>query len=216
VDSTEKGGAYRDRTTETPERERFHYTWQPTHDYIERFGYLDYFADAGTAFLVPMREGVLDTHLRPSVKGPTGEWIELPDNLRAAGSVSVTAAIHPIGQDPLIWLVRVGKVRDAIWQPDTVLPRQSPDEEIAATILKLIHRIPDAAGLWRGLWARVLKGSSKHEIEERLLDLAAYRELKTTWLPAYGARQRRQVGQCIRRMLECIYNHLAAGPRGAP
>jgi len=46
---------FRERIANAPARERFHYTWQPTSDYVARFGYLTYFANAGTSFRVPMR-----------------------------------------------------------------------------------------------------------------------------------------------------------------
>src|SRR5262245_61515832 len=70
---TKRGGKYRDRTYDIPYNERFHYTWQPTEQYIQRFGYLDYFVDAGTSFLVTGRRGVIDTRRVPRIQSPSGD-----------------------------------------------------------------------------------------------------------------------------------------------
>jgi hypothetical protein len=214
---TEKGGTYRDRTAATPESERFHYTWRPTRDYIERFGYLDYFTEAGTAFLVPMREGVLDTCVPPRIQAPAGGWIALPDDVRAAGAACVTAAIHRLGQEPLLWLGRVGKLRTPTWgEPDTVLPEQGPDDEITATIVELIRSVPDPGAPWPSLWHSVLKVlRSTRPIETRVLDLPACEDFKTRWLPVYGTQQRLQIGRAIRRMLECVYDRRTGPSPGA-
>jgi hypothetical protein len=90
------GSSYRDRTTDTPRDERFHYTWRPTAEYVQLFGHLDYFASAGTSFLVPTMRGVLDTRAVPEIQASDGAWLELPEEIRTLGAVHLTSAIHPL------------------------------------------------------------------------------------------------------------------------
>ena len=56
---------YRERTEST---QRFHYSWQPTAQYRQRFGYLEYFTEAGTTILLGGPEGMLCTrNPRPAI-----------------------------------------------------------------------------------------------------------------------------------------------------
>lgn len=183
---TAEEGRYRDRTSDTPERERFHYTWQPTAEYVERFGYLDYFEAAGTSFLVPDEEGILDTSRAPRIQASDGEWVDLPDVLRTAGAVRLTAVLHPFGQEPDIWLVRLGKVAQGLWPADAVLPDRPPeDDDILATILETLRKFSPGA--------------------ESVLSSPEFEELRTRWLPAYAREQKERMGGAIRRALQWVY-----------
>ncbi|HVE77500.1 MAG TPA: hypothetical protein VNA89_01495 [Gemmatimonadaceae bacterium] len=182
---TEAGGGYRDRTSDTPERERFHYTWQPTAEYVERFGHLDYFEAAGTSFLVPLSHGVLDTSTAARIRASDGEWVDLPDAIRTAGAVRLTAVIHPLGQEPDIWLGRFGKLGPSPWPGDTALPDRPPDDGVLAAILEIVRRVPSDA--------------------ESLQGLPELGELTTRWLPAYAREQKERMRGAIGRALQWVY-----------
>ena len=183
--AAEAGGRYRDRTSDTSQRERFHYTWQPTVAYIERFGYLDYSVAAGTSFLMPVTGGVLDTTMTARVQASTGEWLDLPEGLRAAGAVHLTAVIHPLGQEPVMWLQRLGRLGPSLWSGDEILPDRSPnDGELLAAILDIIRKIPSPADTSLGV----------PELEE----------LRTKWLPLYALEYKDRMRGAIHRALQWV------------
>lgn len=182
---TQAGGGYRDRTSDTPERNRFHYTWQPTAEYIERFGHFQYFAAAGTSFVVPVGEGVLDTSTTARIQASEGDWINLPDAIRTAGAEHVTAVIHPQGQQPGLWLWRLCKLGSAPPPYAAAFPSHPPDDPVLARILERVRRIPSNA-----------------ESPERLRE---FEELRTRWLPAYAFQQKERLGSAVRRSLQRVY-----------
>jgi len=91
--------AYSERTESTP---RFHYTWMTTAKYRLRFGHLAYEAAAGNRFVLPTAGGVLEYAERPIiVDGATA--YRIPADVAAAGSVPVTAVVHPLTARTWVW-----------------------------------------------------------------------------------------------------------------
>ena len=183
---TDTGGAFRDRTSDTPPHERFHYTWQPTAEYRERFGHLQYFTNAGTSFLLPVRDGVLDTSQLACIRTSDGQWLELPESVRDVGAVPLTAVIHPFGLRPTLWLVRTGRQGRSFWPDDAMRAEHVPyDGELLVTILQIVRSLP---------------------IDDRAeLDASpAAEELRTRWLPAYVLEYKDRMRGAIGRMLDEI------------
>jgi hypothetical protein len=203
---TGDGGAFRDRSADAPASERFHYTWQPTADYIQHFGHLDYFADAGTSFLVPMKEGVLDTRAQPRIQVSNGEWLEVPEDIRTAASVILTAVIHTNCQFPQIFLARLGRMQPRFWQADTTLPDRPYDDELLDRIVEVVSPGPVHRARGRRLFARISKSlrPSSPSAAEAQIDLEAWRELENELLPAYAARQKGEMRAAIEMMLELV------------
>lgn len=179
---TGRGGGYRDRTIDTPPRDRFHYTWQPTVQYLERLGYLDYYAKAGTSFLLPVGGGVLTTESVPRILAANGEWIDLPDAIRTIGVARLTASIHPRGQDPYMW---VRRVRD--WDRKRISRYGPlPDDELLAAIVSFVRKL--------------LKDDSSPATWQETKDI------ETILLPADAFRQKIEMGAAIRRVLQWVYD----------
>ena len=78
---------------------RFHYTWQTTATYRQRFGFWRYFANDGTclAMITPARDHIQGTPGSSSVQilSETGDWIDVPAELAGQGTANVSALIHP-------------------------------------------------------------------------------------------------------------------------
>jgi hypothetical protein len=86
----------------TPDSRRFHYTWQTTETYRRRFGYWNYYAPYGTAFLFRSGGGLVNT-ARDTVRilGDNGDWIRVPRHCRKAGSAKINAFVHPLSHTRL-------------------------------------------------------------------------------------------------------------------
>lgn len=184
---------FRDRVPNAPAGERFHYTWQPTSDYIARFGYLTYFANAGTSFRVPMKEGVLDTASAPRIQVENRRWmvvnrswITVPEDVRRQGTVYLTAVIHPIAQrvTDLFFGQYRAKTFDRMHR-DILAYDDSRTDEIAREAIGLLRRVLHYLGQ-----------------EKALPDVV---ELESRVLPAWALLQKRQMSQAIHGMLDCIY-----------
>lgn len=191
---------FRDRVANAPARERFHYTWQPTSDYIARFGYLTYFAKAVTSFLVPIKNGVLDTASAPRIQVENRRWmvvnrswITVPEDVRRQGTVYLTAVIHPIAQGvmDLFWVQRRAKTFDRMHR-DILAYDDSTADEIASTAIGLLRRVLPHLG----------QGKTLPEVDE----------LESRVLPAWALLQKRQMSQAIHGMLDCIYTGRISQP----
>ena len=190
---------FRERLATAPAHERFHYTWQPTSDYIARFGYLTYFAAAGTSFLVPMKSGVLNTASAPRIQvkdrramGVNHCWISVPEDVAREGTVYLTGVIHPIAQQVLLWYLgqhRVGPY--AGLHLDLVAYDESTADDIARTAIGLLRRV-----VLSEQWNRP---SESEELETRVL-------------PAWAQIQKQQMTQAIYRMLDRVYSGRISQP----
>ena len=77
------------------ESKAFHYTWQTTESYRQRFGYWNYHAPYGTSFQFQREEGVVDTAgTGLMVLFEETGWFEVPKGLALAGTALVTALMH--------------------------------------------------------------------------------------------------------------------------
>ena len=184
---------FRERVANAPARERFHYTWQPTSDYVARFGYLTYFADAGTSFRVPMKDGVLSTASAPRIQVENRRWmvvkrswITVPEDVRREGTVYLTGVIHPIAQSVVSWMLvqhhanTYGRTRLDILAYD-----DSTADDIVRTAIRLLRRVLLSSG-------RAEAGPELEELEKRVL-------------PAWAQTQKREMSQAVQRMLDRIY-----------
>lgn len=85
---------YRDRVDE---RERFHYTWMPTDEYLAKFGHWHYATEQGTQFVVGL-PGIdqAQAHGRclAQVTTEDGASIDVSPKVLAAGTVHLTAYLH--------------------------------------------------------------------------------------------------------------------------
>src|SRR5262249_43978596 len=71
-------------------------TWQRTRDYRRRFGFWNYHADHGTAFVFAGEGGSVCTAgagLR--IRSESGEWVNVPPEIAEKGTVLVNAFVHP-------------------------------------------------------------------------------------------------------------------------
>ncbi len=88
----------------TPRVKRgFHYSWIPTPEYRERFGYLTYSCAAGTkasevkfGFMVTSTDGI-------AAIPKDGRLYGLPPEVLQAGSVNLTSVIHPLSATYAYW-----------------------------------------------------------------------------------------------------------------
>jgi hypothetical protein len=180
--ATRSGSSYRDRTADTPRDERFHYTWRPTAEYVELFGHLDYFASAGTSFLVPTRRGVLDTRAVPEIQASHGARLDLPEEIRTLGAVHLTSAIHP-----LAWFHWWMKHR----RSETHADSSDHDRDPSDPVLFAIHR-----EMSRRL--RILP-------DDEFLESAPDAELQE-WMPAEATEQTDRMREVVARVLEWVYD----------
>ena len=80
----------------TDESNRFHYTWQTTRDYRSRFGFWNYHANYGKAFVFASDGGVVNTKGSGKIiLSRSGKWMEVPPVLQEIGQVYLSAAVHP-------------------------------------------------------------------------------------------------------------------------
>ncbi|TYQ24194.1 hypothetical protein PseudUWO311_20060 [Pseudanabaena sp. UWO311] len=84
----------------TDESSKFHYTWQTTKEYRERFGLWNYHSEYGSRFLIDSDGGVVSD---PRDKGlqifapfsNQGAWIQVPLVLQELAQVNLSSIIHP-------------------------------------------------------------------------------------------------------------------------
>ncbi|MCX4239109.1 hypothetical protein [Paraliomyxa miuraensis] len=79
-------------------QQRFHYTWMPTAEYHARFGHWQYATDHGTRLVFMPSDGrnaQLHGFGSVEIMAPDGEWIPVPPDVLAAGTMTMTAHVHP-------------------------------------------------------------------------------------------------------------------------
>lgn len=84
----------------TNESKKFHYTWQTTKDYRERFGIWNYHAESGTRFMIASDGGVVTDPRDKGLKvfapfSRQGAWINVPLISQELGQVNLSAIIYP-------------------------------------------------------------------------------------------------------------------------
>jgi hypothetical protein len=80
----------------TDASKQFHYTWQKTVDYRRRFGYWNYHASYGMAFMYAGEGGVVSTAgAGLKILTDTGDWVTVPPELADKGTALVNAIVHP-------------------------------------------------------------------------------------------------------------------------
>lgn len=77
----------------TEKSAKFHYTWDTTQAYRDRYGFWDYEASYGATFRYQTGEGVVDT-AGPGLKVlAEGRWLPIPEDLMHRGTALVSAAM---------------------------------------------------------------------------------------------------------------------------
>jgi hypothetical protein len=177
------GVGYEERTETTL---RFHYTWMTTRQYRERFGHLDYAANAGMSFLVSSSNSVREYAHLPRFSTPEACY-HLPPEVAAVGEVELTGVIHPMAPRVWVWTEQLAQsVRDF----PTDQPRRWPAETGGDATL---HQILEVCG-WDGASAR--PGSPAYDAVEN--------ELKTLHQPE-KERLQAKMRKAIHGMLDLVY-----------
>ena len=108
----------------------FHYSWIPTAEYRDRFGYLDYSRSSGTSVSLDKGDGrkLIESDDYAIVFDFKKQKIfYLPEEVVEAGTVFVSGLIHPAGVYYRLW----GQVID---EPDIEWPEESGGLEALAKI----------------------------------------------------------------------------------
>lgn len=132
----EGGVGYEERTETTP---RFHYTWMTTRQYRERFGHLDYAADAGMSFLVSSSDSVREYAHLPRFSTAEASY-HLPPEVAAVGEVELTGVINHLAPRVFVWTELLA--RSVSYFP-TDQPRRWPAETGGDATL---HQILEVCG----------------------------------------------------------------------
>lgn len=176
--------------------QRFHYTWMMTEEYRRRFGYLQYSAEAGSAFLVHTRGNVLQYEDLP-VLYTADDAFHLPPEVVEAGMVELTAVIHPRARHSVdTWNMMLG-IHDSAYAESRseTWPAESGGKVTLRQITGLIDRLALAWEVHRtsesefdALWTEVKR-----------LDA----ELEALVLPEVRRLQAKQT-EAINRMLDLV------------
>lgn len=86
----------------TENSKRFHYTWMTTDEYRKRFGYLAYDSGASTKFFLHSVGNIRECVDRPLFATSDREY-QIPPEVATAGSISLTALIHPYTATVSFW-----------------------------------------------------------------------------------------------------------------
>lgn len=99
----------------------FHYSWLPTAEYRDRFGYLAYSRSAGSTFSQLLKDGtcLISSDIGSAVYDPTAHsLLQLPAKVRNAGRAFVSGVAHTGGTDPRLWQ----------WMAEANAPMEWPEE----------------------------------------------------------------------------------------
>ena len=102
----------------TNKSQRFHYTWMTTAEYRSRFGYLDYESTAIAQCSLDST-GTIQEYEDLSIFSTSEGLRRVPPELVLAGSVEITAVIHPLTARTWVW--------------NDILPRQIDDSPDGST-----------------------------------------------------------------------------------
>jgi hypothetical protein len=98
---------------------KFHYTWMTTRVYQERFGHLEYTATGGG--MTTMYFGHRGTSEGPDapVVAMEGRALRMPSEIAQAGSVLLTAVIHPGTAERWVWRLFLPMWNERQWPRET-------------------------------------------------------------------------------------------------
>jgi hypothetical protein len=170
----------------------FHYSWLPTAEYRDRFGYLAYSRIAGTRFSSRSDDGtwLVSSDVGSSVYDPTAHRLcQLPTQVRRVGRAFVSGVAHTCGADERFWL---GMVR-------MKTPLEWPEESGG---LEAVTRILDRC--------RVLEEDPSQKEQKRTLDPKDDANLWGVDYPLYQLlepeRQRQLAGMvsAMKRVIELV------------
>jgi hypothetical protein len=88
------------------EERGFHYSWLPTREYRDRFGYLAFSQSSGTsvALVAPDGNQLIGSDDASAVHDPgTGRLLHLPGEALEAGQAWLSGIVHTSGSDHRIW-----------------------------------------------------------------------------------------------------------------
>jgi hypothetical protein len=100
----------------------FHYSWLPTVEYRDRFGYLAYSRIAGTRFSSRSDDGtwLVSSDVGSSVYDPTAHCLcQLPTQVRRVGRAFVSGVAHTCGADERFWLGMVRMKTPLEWPEES-------------------------------------------------------------------------------------------------
>ena len=172
----------------------FHYSWLPTAEYRDRFGYLAYSRSAGTSFsqLLGDRTWLISSDVGSSVYDPTAHSLfQLSAPVLTAGRAFVSGVAHTYGTDARFWQWMIEANTRLEW------PEESGGSEAVARILDRC----------RVLW----EDPSRIEyVKRETVDLNQYLDLMSVDYPLYQLlepeRQRQRAGMvaAMTRVLELV------------
>jgi len=106
----------------------FHYSWMPTGEYRQRFGFLSFACAEASRFIKPVRldvddlsfEGTLDNNVNYAVLWVPQKPFQLPEAILKAGACFVTGVVHPRAACPATWQRTLETVKsNHVWPPQT-------------------------------------------------------------------------------------------------
>lgn len=184
-----------ERTENSP---RFHYTWMTTEEYRRRFGHLQYEAAAGTYFRVQSQGEVREYRNRP-VFYTADHMYHIPAEVAEAGTVALTAAIHPLTRKLGQWnlILKMHARRYARNHPE-----RWPAESGGADTLR---RIKDLLGRYNSSWQLALD-STMEDYEARLREVQPLEEELAALVLPEAQRLQANMTEAINRMLALAYD----------
>ncbi|GBO55131.1 hypothetical protein APA_3181 [Pseudanabaena sp. lw0831] len=127
----------------TNESKKFHYTWQTTKEYRERFGIWNYHAEYGSRFLMASDGGIVTD---PRDKGlqifapfsNQGAWIQVPLVLQELAQVNLSSIIYP-SMKASFWQISESE-RNSFDRDYPIIP-QAVTEQISKNMWQNLWRI---------------------------------------------------------------------------
>jgi hypothetical protein len=123
----------------TDQSQRFHYTWMTTKEYRSRFGHLTYESGVGSQFLV-QSGGTLREYAELPVFSTAERAYRIPPEVGQAGTVELTAIIHPKSAKWWVWAEFFGWLGRGY--PDASSrkwPSETGGDEALREILDFLH-----------------------------------------------------------------------------
>ena len=112
------------------EKSGFHYSWIPTRDYRNRFGYLAY--SCKHAFQAyDCTTGATSSDLTPSIVTPNGGFAMIPTEVVEAGTVHITAVVHTLTARHAFWPERTQSGKAGLSWPEESGGLQALDKILA-------------------------------------------------------------------------------------
>jgi hypothetical protein len=124
----------------TEDQHGIHYSWKPTNVYRAEFGYLEYQTHSGSRVGVSTSAGLVAfEQMSGAIYDRHGIERLLPPEIQEAGSVHLTAFIHPHMESPDFWKYhKIGQRPDGQWAPE-----MSRDDTLKAIMQLLSIKVTD-------------------------------------------------------------------------